>query len=562
MIRGCAFNPDGKWFVTASEDETIRKWDTSTRKILRIINSQTKRTGACTVSPDGSMIASTDENIIKLFDAFSGQELKSFSGHEGSVGVCKFNPDCTRLFSAGGYTVRIWDLVLGKNLKTLSGHTSWVNWCAVSPDGKRIVSASKDKTLKLWDVASGALIRTMNGHSDSVTACAFSPDGAWIISASDDKTLKIWDAISGKELRTLRGHLALVRDVAFSPDGAWIISVSKDKMLKVWEASSGCERASIPLLGELNTLALHPTEPTFICGDLGGNLYILELSGIELGPIRSTAIRESSGIKVTCPACQTEHPIQPEQLGSIFLCPNETCSLTMRINPFLVEKQAQIGIEYLEKEFDRQIKESNGEKALETINQILVIEPQNRKYHIEQICLLYAIRRMEDAEAAMTHLQTIGIIPNPDEKGRIYFLKGAAMLRLKDQTPSLQEEALEAFNLSIRFMPISRSLYYRGSILASLGDDVAALISYLEASTLQMQEDNPSNALKSLKKWKKGLYKFYFGENERDEIDLEIGWSYLSINDFTKAAAEFQAMLARGAEDPLAVYGLGLSLTG
>ena len=131
-------------------------------------------------------------------------------------------------------------------------------------------------------------------------------------------------------------------------------------------------------------------------------------------------------------------------------------------------------------------------------------------------------------------------------------------MRLKGQNQMLQKEALEAFELSLQAMPISRSLYYKASILDGLGKKGAALESYLNASTLQMEEAISQIA----DTWKKGLYGFYFGENEQDEIDLEIGWLYFSLNEFTKAEAEFQVMLKRGAEDPMAVYGMGLALIG
>ena len=165
--------------------------------------------------------------------------------------------------------------------------------CAVSPDGARIVSASIDETLKLWDAATGAELRTLSGHTDGVWGCAFSPDGAFVVSASWDNTLKLWDAATGRELRTLSGHTGAVYGCAVSPDGAFVVSASGDNRLKVWDAATGGEILSVPLLGSLDCVALHPSQPLMACGDQRGSLYLLDLIGIEYGPI--VADRVGSG---------------------------------------------------------------------------------------------------------------------------------------------------------------------------------------------------------------------------------------------------------------------------
>jgi tetratricopeptide (TPR) repeat protein len=335
-----------------------------------------------------------------------------------------------------------------------------------------------------------------------------------------------------------------------------------DKTLRVWETISGEQRASIPLLGALNTIALHPTQPYAICGDDGGNLYLLDLFGLAYGPISVSATHDGMGYTLRCPACQREQPIQAEQLGSDMDCADETCGLSLHINQFYVEKEVQFGIAYLEKEYNELIVEWKGEKALETIEKILEVEPHNRKYQIEHVCLLLALRRMEDAEAALMHLKTIGIQPKGEDIGRIYFLKGAVTLRLKEQTQLIQKEALEALELSLQSMPISRTWFYRASILDILDNREAALKSYMEARRLEKEESTSQNPAVSHDTWKTGLYRFYFGENERDEIDVEIGWLYIKMNNFAKAKAELQAMIKRGVEDPMAVYGLGLALIG
>ena len=185
---------------------------------------------------------------------------------------------------------------------------------------------------------SRALIRTLAGHSDSVWGCAVSPDGAFVVSASDDGTLKLWDPASGEELRTLAGHSGRVRGCAVSPDGAFVVSASYDRTLKLWDPASGTAVSTVPLLGTGNCVALHPWLPLAVCGDSGGSLYLIDLVGIEYGPIVVTAMDRGEGPALRCPACWQEHSLDERWLGTVIDCPTPSCDLQLRVNPFVIRR--------------------------------------------------------------------------------------------------------------------------------------------------------------------------------------------------------------------------------
>jgi hypothetical protein len=205
----------------------------------------------------------------------------------------------------------------------------------VSPDGGFVASASWDGTLKIWDVSKRATPATLRGHTDRVWRCAISPDGAFIASASADKTVRIWDVASGSEQRAFRAHTHPVRCCAVSPDGALLASGDEAGNVRVWDSATGAERATIALLGIVGCIVLHPSVPMAVCGDLGGNLYLIDLVGIEYGPIIVTAADEEEGRTVRCPICHERLPLEAARLGQVVDCPRPGCDGLMRVNTFV-----------------------------------------------------------------------------------------------------------------------------------------------------------------------------------------------------------------------------------
>jgi len=255
LVGSLVYLPDGKSLMSGGTDGTIRRWDMASGKELWRTNAQGDKTyplyleygntiESLALSPDGkSVVAGNHDGVVKILDAATGEAIRTFRGYQGAVRHIAYSADGKMILSTApakdiGY-ISLWDAATGGEIKRLPD-TSTLIYAAFSPDGKMILSGG-NKSLRLWDVATGKLIRTFNdpNYIDSV---ALSPDGKIALTGAaymGDGQIKLWDVSTGKIIRRLTGHTDNVVTLDFSPDSLYVLSVSRDHMLIWWNVTTG-----------------------------------------------------------------------------------------------------------------------------------------------------------------------------------------------------------------------------------------------------------------------------------------------------------------------------------
>jgi RNA polymerase sigma factor (sigma-70 family) len=156
------FSPDSKLLASGGNDQDIRVHDLTSGKTLLQLN---KAGGYVTFAPDGKLLAGVvpqgvgqfgrpGPTVVRLWDSVSGKVLQQLDPPKGSSGLSLpvFSPDGRMLATSDDRVVRVWEVATGKERRAFHGHTAAVISLAFSPDGRTLASGSVDTTTLLWDV--------------------------------------------------------------------------------------------------------------------------------------------------------------------------------------------------------------------------------------------------------------------------------------------------------------------------------------------------------------------------------------------------------------------------
>ncbi len=261
-VFGLAFSNDGNTLVSASEDGTIKYWDTNLApEPLQFQGLPTAK--SLSFSPDGGTLAFQD-NTARLINLATGESQSLGTATEGVV----FTPDGKSLILAGyGWvpgTVAVWDIAT-KKVRSQMKPGGWLAPrlnVAVSSDSRTVATTVVNSSeIKQWDVASGSekLAFKLQGDVENLPSIAFSPDSLLLAVGRHDGSVELFDATTGvvrkkfgvrEAVDDVMRLIALgVSGIAFSPDGRTLatghaiqldyISSSMPTEIRLWNVETG-----------------------------------------------------------------------------------------------------------------------------------------------------------------------------------------------------------------------------------------------------------------------------------------------------------------------------------
>lgn len=237
--------PDGRSFLTASGDRTIKLWDTSKPDVVRTLATHRGYARTVRYAADGrSAISASDGGEVLVHDLVQGGPPRRLDAAQfGDANALAITADGQRAVTVHdkGGAVLVWDVPAGTHREMATGDRMRQQAVAIAPDGKRAMTGGVDGKPRLWDLDAGTLLRTFGEHKGPIYSVVITSDGASAITGGGDSSMRMWDLATGQQVRQFSGHIDTVYSVALAPDGKHVLSGSLDVTARTWEIATGRE---------------------------------------------------------------------------------------------------------------------------------------------------------------------------------------------------------------------------------------------------------------------------------------------------------------------------------
>ena len=152
-LQALAVSRDGRYFLTGSDSNTVKLWETETGAMLQTYQIDDRAVRALAFSADGSKIIIGSVNgSLTLFQR-DGALIRTLAGHSRAVLSASFTDENTLLSTAFDNTMRVWDLGSGfevRRFDTSDEPTISLNTAAISPDGQLVMTGLSDGRVRVW----------------------------------------------------------------------------------------------------------------------------------------------------------------------------------------------------------------------------------------------------------------------------------------------------------------------------------------------------------------------------------------------------------------------------
>jgi WD40 repeat protein/tRNA A-37 threonylcarbamoyl transferase component Bud32 len=261
------FSRDGQWLVVAG-----RKWRDASLNLCSVSDkrefarfefaSQRHNSGGVAISPDGFLVATTDDHELRLHRMPSLREIMEVPMPENRcVEAPAFSPGGGMLACPGrDGQVYVFETVFCILRHQWQAHTDRAWSVAFSPDGRTLATTGNNGEVKLWNLGTLPLAERLAQAGFSPDQVQFAPDGKTLFLGgrlANQKGCGIWDLEHG-QLRAVLPQHESPYDMVHSADGTTLLDVTGDGTLYAWDVERARLRSAPLGRSTADGLALSP----------------------------------------------------------------------------------------------------------------------------------------------------------------------------------------------------------------------------------------------------------------------------------------------------------------
>jgi WD40 repeat protein len=194
-----AFSADGRTLaaggrVPQSAGGLLQLWDMQSVKVRTDEFPNAIRSLVFPRGVNDRLAVGTVGEGVRMIDPSSARQEYSLS-QPGPIRALAVSPDGKVLAASDDAHVHLWDWASNREVARLTGHAGRVTGLQFSPDGRWLATASLDGTAKLWEMPARRLAATFapGKYKTGMGVALFTPDGKSLVTAGDDRMIHVWD---------------------------------------------------------------------------------------------------------------------------------------------------------------------------------------------------------------------------------------------------------------------------------------------------------------------------------------------------------------------------------
>ena len=281
-VAALAFSPPGDRLFAAIADQVVA-FDAGDLTFEQVFTGHVAAVNAVAVDGGGRhLLTASADQTVRRWDVSRGTELEIYLGHVDEVSGVAFLGSGERFLSGSeDRTARLWST--GSEAVLVLVHENWVTSLAFRADGERLVSGSRDGTFRVWDAPSGELVERVevgSGEEAGVDCVGWTADGSVVFGIREPDLLidRGGDAGAQTRFERLDGHGHHPTAIAVHAPSGRILAryvessppLPGEHSLSIWEPGKSAPFLTLDGLGDGWATAFHPGGRTFATatGDL------------------------------------------------------------------------------------------------------------------------------------------------------------------------------------------------------------------------------------------------------------------------------------------------------
>ena len=282
-INSVKFMNDSQYIVSAGDDAAIRMWDIAHKRLIcEPFYGHAARINEVDISSDGFVVSASDDGMVRKWDVMNEQQSsKILQQHSSWVRTVLFYEKRNYVISGGwDKEIIVYDLTKNEIVSRLTGHTASVEALAIAQDKDILISGSDDGTIRFWSIKDGnECQKPIIAHDDWIRALKLSDNQKRIATASWDNTICLWDLEThDKVCEKMKGHTNRIDALTVSSEDV-IISGSDDNTVRAWTEQNGSYVGKIIAQHQnaVPTVAISSDSNLVVSGDGSGVIKITSL---------------------------------------------------------------------------------------------------------------------------------------------------------------------------------------------------------------------------------------------------------------------------------------------